>query len=319
NGHDLAKFDFRDTPVKAIARLKTIFEGTDYASRAAPAYVHLDEVLKYVKLFEVHRKIYVSPLSSFHEKFYHGGILYQCLYDGKKRDVLAAGGRYDHLIADYRTRMQTPVAGCRHAVGMTLSKDRLVASTAKYLKNLSKGTYLKRSEEESADTFTDRRCDILVAAFDPAVLRDSGLRLVVQLRKHNLSAELAGDARTPEELLTRHRDDRHAWIIMIKHEASGSGKPDLRVRSMWRKVDDDYRNSDVHSSQLFNWLRSEIRERDEHEGKERTAGMPKMSASQQEERKGNVQVLMAGHRSKKSNKWSVVEAGTFAVLWPQLN
>jgi len=311
---DLAKFDFRDTPVKAMARLKAIFEGTDYASRAGPVFEHLDKVLRYVKLFEVRRKIYVSPLSSFHEKFYHGGMLYQCLYDGKKRDVLAAGGRYDHLIAEYRTRMQTTVAGCRHAVGMTLSKDRLVATTAKYSKNLSKGTFLKKGEEDSAGTFPDRRCDILVAAFDPVVLRDAGLRLVVQLRKHNLSAELAGDARTPEELLARHRDDRHAWIIMIKHEASDSGKPDLRVRSMWRKVDDEYRNSEVHSSQLSNWLRGEVRERDEQEGKERSAGLPKMAASHQEERKANVQVLMAGHRSKKSNKWSVVEAGEFSII-----
>lgn len=40
-----------------------------------------------------------------------GGILFQCLYDTKKREVLAAGGRYDRLIEENRPKVQGKFTG----------------------------------------------------------------------------------------------------------------------------------------------------------------------------------------------------------------
>ncbi|KAF1983446.1 Serine/threonine-protein kinase [Aulographum hederae CBS 113979] len=312
---DMTRFDFRDTPEKAFTKIKAIFEGTDYLERARPAFLHLQKVLEYMKRFNIRRKVFVCPLSSWHENFYTGGILFQCLYDTKKRDVLAAGGRYDRLIAEHRPKVEDTslsATSC-HAVGMNLSWDRLVTSMARHQKSASKGSsFLKRTpeDESSSGPWAQRRCDVLVSSFDSATLRTIGAKIVAELWAQDVSAELAVDARSPEELLAHYRDDRHCWVVMIKHEAYGSGKPDLRVKSMWRKDEDaDVRNVDVQSNNLMNWLRTEIRERDREEGREeRFRLLSRIPSQQNEERKGVVQVLMSQHKGKKGNKWNVIEA-----------
>ncbi|KAJ9657622.1 eukaryotic translation initiation factor 2-alpha kinase [Coniosporium apollinis] len=307
---DLAKFDWRDTPEVAFAKLRSLFDGTQYVDKTHAIFAHMRTVLGYMKTFNVHRKIYISPLSSFNEKFYTGGIMFQCLYDTKRRDVLAAGGRYDRLIEEHRPKVQGNFTGCR-AVGMNLSWERIASSTARYYKNSGKSNFLKKTVEESqtralSEQWATRRCDILVASFDADVLRTTGVKIVGDLWAHDLSAELAADARSPEELLARYRDDKHSWIIIIKQDVDVFGKADLKVKSMDRKVD-----TDVRSSELISYLRQEIRDRDHREGTNERARLlrqPSQPEAAQAERKSNVQVLMAQHRSKKSNKWNVVEA-----------
>jgi translation initiation factor 2-alpha kinase 4 len=84
--------------------------------------------------FGVKRKVYINPLSSLHDKFYRGSILFQCVFDSKRRDVFAAGGRYDRLIQEFAPKVLSnrPQA---HAVGFNLSSDRLGSSMAEYLKS----------------------------------------------------------------------------------------------------------------------------------------------------------------------------------------
>jgi translation initiation factor 2-alpha kinase 4 len=91
---DLQRFDWRDEPEKAFERLQDIFEGVKSLDKIKPVFEHIRSVIAYLKLFGVHRKVYVNPLGTHNERFYRGGILFQCLYDTKKRDVFAAGGRY---------------------------------------------------------------------------------------------------------------------------------------------------------------------------------------------------------------------------------
>jgi eukaryotic translation initiation factor 2-alpha kinase 4 len=69
---DLAKFDWRDTPEKSFAKIRSIFHGTDYIDKSHAIFAHLSQVITYLKQFKVRRKIYISPLSSFNEKFYSG-------------------------------------------------------------------------------------------------------------------------------------------------------------------------------------------------------------------------------------------------------
>ena len=108
-----------DLPGKAFAKLREIFNGTEYLDRCPSVFAHLDAVATYAKRFNVQRSVYVSPLSSFNDKFYRNGILFQCLYDAKRRQVFAAGGRYDSLIQEHRPRVQKSSDAC-HAVGFNL-------------------------------------------------------------------------------------------------------------------------------------------------------------------------------------------------------
>ncbi|KAF2205134.1 kinase-like protein [Delitschia confertaspora ATCC 74209] len=310
---DLARFDWRDTPEKAFSKLRRIFEGTKYLDKTHAVFAHLSSLVNYTKHWGIKRKVYVNPLSSVNEKFYTGSVLFQCLFDSKKREVLAAGGRYDRLIEEYRPKVQGQghhTVGY-HAVGMNLGWDRLVNSMARYLRKPTRSTFLKkRQAEEDTPTVSwmPRRCDCLVASFDATVLRSTGVKMVADLISHGYTAELAIDAHSLEDLLRHYRDDRHSWVIVIKHSVT-SDKPDLKVKSMAKKEDMDIRSAD-----LLNYLRNELRDRDLREGSAaaRQPGsriVPTPTASSQPaEGRANVDVLLASHRSKKSSKWSIVEA-----------
>lgn len=83
-----------------------------------------------------------------------------------------------------------------------------------------------------------------------------------------MSAELAKDARSPEDLLAQHRDDNYAWIVIIKPDSM------LKIKTMTpiatttttstvtSRKDTNPPDADIPASQLLSWLRSEVRDRD---------------------------------------------------------
>ena len=248
---DLQRFDFRDTPTKAFQKLKTIFEGTDMFDRASSAIAHLRDVIEYTKRFEVKSRIYIKPLASLKEKFCKGGVVFQCIYDRKVKDVFAAGGRYDSLVREHRHKTGS-TSDERHAVGFNLAWEKL----ARLPKPGAKG-FLKKAEEELQGIWTTRRCDILVASHDPAVLRTVGIDVIQNLWASDLSAELANDTRSPEELLSVYREEHHSWIVVIKQDSM------IKVKTMRNK---DVSDIDISPAQLVPWLLAEIRERDQRDG-----------------------------------------------------
>jgi translation initiation factor 2-alpha kinase 4 len=100
----------------------------------------------------------------------------------------------------------------------------------------------------------------LVASFDKQSLRSAGIDILRRLWAHDISAELAVDANSADGLMARYKDDRHSWIVILKSDTGGYGEKMLKVRSIVRKED-----TEVRSSELMSWLRSEIRERDQRE------------------------------------------------------
>jgi translation initiation factor 2-alpha kinase 4 len=233
--------------------------------------------------------------------------MFQFLFDRKRRAVLAAGGRYDRMIEEHKPKVQGMFTGC-HAVGFNLSWDKLVVLMEKLLNKKTKASsFLKREkEQEIGGVWKTRRCDVLVAAFDDAVRRTSGLRVLAELWANDISAELATNTGRLEEIMSKHRDDNHSWIVTIKPDSVAGGRPDLRVRTTATRED-----ADVKAENLVSHLLSELRERDSAEGKSKYHRRQHAQLGEQShasERRQNVQVLVAQHRSKKSNKWNIVEA-----------
>lgn len=136
--------------------MKTIMEGTEFVERLPPIFARLNVLMTYLQCFGVKRKVYVNPLSSLHDKFYRGSILFQCVFDSKRRDVFAAGGRYDRLIQEFapNTLSNRPQA---HAVGFNLSSDKLGSSMTEYLKSKAPS---KDSESGPEVYWTTRRVSI---------------------------------------------------------------------------------------------------------------------------------------------------------------
>lgn len=81
--------------------------------------------------------------------------MFSCLSDTKRRDVLAAGGRYDSLVRQYRPKMGNQSED-RHAVGFSLTSEKLSASMKKFHKTGSK-SFLKKSEDDISGIWTTKR------------------------------------------------------------------------------------------------------------------------------------------------------------------
>ncbi|KAI1214998.1 serine/threonine-protein kinase gcn2 [Annulohypoxylon truncatum] len=288
---DLKRFDFRDTPAKAFAKLKAIFEGSRMYEKLQPTLAHLKDVVEYTKRLGVHAKIYVNPLSSVKENFFSGGMLFQCLYDRKFKDVFAAGGRYDSLIKAH----QPKIGEGPHAVGFSLAWDKL----ARPPKSGGKA-FLKKPEEEIPGIFNTKRCDVLVASFDAHTLRTAGIEILSTLWSHDISAELARDSRSPEELTSRNRDETYSWIVIIKQDNV------LKIRTMDRKEVPDV---EISASQLLPWLRIALRERGSAKQSEFAGGAAPIAsgATVSPNPDQEVRVLVAGTRSKKFNRLVVIE------------
>jgi eukaryotic translation initiation factor 2-alpha kinase 4 len=113
---------------------------------------------------------------------------------------------------------------------------------------------------------------------------------------------LARDSRSPEDLLSKYRDDQHSWIVIIKQDSI------LKVKSMDRK---DVPDADIPSTQLLAWLKGELRERDQRDGLHQRAKLQRNSSQADapgpSDHEQDVRVLIAGTKSKKSNRRNIVE------------
>ncbi|ODH21168.1 PEK/GCN2 protein kinase [Paracoccidioides brasiliensis] len=298
---DLTRFDFRDSPDKALKRLLAIMEGTEYADRLAPIFARLNAVVSYLKGFHVKRKIYVNPLSSLNDKFFRGSILFQCVSDTKRRDVFAAGGRYDSLIQEFHPKVLYGTQ--RHAVGFNLGWEKLCLSMSNHLKGSNKA-FLKHAEAEISGIWRSRRCDVLVASFDATVLRTVGVGVIQELWAHGISAELSVDTSSLEEILSRYKNDSHSWVVIVKQDSMERG---LKVKHISTKEE-----FEVRSSELAGWLRGEIGARNQREHQTGT-GKPLKHLNHQEcgfstrEKDPDVRILTALHRNKKTNRRNIIE------------
>lgn len=305
---ELQKFDWRETPTKAFSRLKALFDGTPFQTRAGPTIAHLKEVIQYCRLMTIKTKAYINPLNSFNEVFYLGGTMFSCHHDKKGRDVFAAGGRYDSLIREFRPKVNTIIFQERHAVGFGLAWEKLARIPTKVNKS-----YLKKSEGQMPENLEARPCDVLVASLDPSLLREQGIEVLSILWAHAISAELSSDARSPEELLSKTHKETFSWIVILKQDNQA------KIKSMWSK---DVPDVDMQTSQVLSWLRGEIRERESRAGARLRGassfvvgdvGPSNLSAGVVDRQDQEVRVLVAQTRSKKFNRQTVVDQAQVAA------
>ncbi|KAL9048225.1 MAG: hypothetical protein Q9162_007814 [Coniocarpon cinnabarinum] len=303
---ELSRFDFRDTPEKALRKMQAIFEESPHLDTVHSVFTHLTGLCKYLKRFGFRRRVYVSPLSSINDKFYRSGVMFQLLFDSRRRDIVAAGGRYDALIQALSSQQGSFNTATPRAVGTNIAWERIVTSMARMQKQ-SGIAYLKNPDQAvELEQWNVRPVDVLIASFDPTVLRSTGIRLVTELRAFDIKTQLAKDARSTDEIVSHYGREKHSWLVIIKHEGFSSGKPDLKVRSMDSKAE----SVDVQSSELVSYIRSEIREREEGRGTSNPARLLRHASQPDghgDERKADVHVLIAQHKTKKSNKARIIE------------
>ena len=301
---ELERFDFRDTSDKAISRIRLILKDT---AELEPVFAHMLSVIAYLVRFNVKRKVYLNPLSSYNANFYRGNLLFQCLYDQKKRSVLAAGGRYDQLIVDHQiiTSRKKRV----YVVGFQLAWTGLCADMVSYLKRGTKTKAKRKAQSLTNLAWNKRRCDILVDSFDQGLLNTVGVDILHELWSNGISAELAeGEHGTNAEntfAKTENLKEDHSWVVLIKSEDS------VKIKSTSRK--DEF---EVRLAELTGHLRSEIRERDRLEGRAPRASVLHQNSQQdvngpETDREVNIKVLTSQNKGKKVNRKTIVEEGEY--------
>ncbi|EMC97155.1 hypothetical protein BAUCODRAFT_32896 [Baudoinia panamericana UAMH 10762] len=288
---DLQQLDFRENPEKAFIRLRAISTkgSKQVQARIESAIASLEATMSYASQLSLKHRIYVVPLSSVNAKFYAGGMLFQCVLERKTNAVLAAGGRYDSLVQAHRDR--STVRACEGAVGVSIGLDAIVTHMVKYGKGHSDRRAYLRKEDQAYSSF-QRRCDVTVQASTSDGPRNVALQILARLWESNISAELSAEQKIPSS----HLDSR--LLVTVRHEASNT----VRVTKTFHPDSDE---ADVPISSLVSHLQQELRN---ESGKFRPPALGRQVSQQDSERKANVQVLMAQHRSKKSNKYHIVEA-----------
>ncbi|KAL8772628.1 MAG: hypothetical protein Q9209_002289 [Squamulea sp. 1 TL-2023] len=315
---ELITFDFRDTCNEALLRLRSMFRAT---AALDPTFSHLQAVISYLERFNVKRKVYLSPLVSYNEKFYRGNLLFQCVYDSRKKNVFAAGGRYDQLIKEHQL-IQNPnstsghrthashgnapdITNC-HAVGFNLSWRDLHGSMVRYHKGSRKRTVKARKDQQTNSAWHQpRRCDVLVKSFDKTLLRTTGLYVIQELWACGIHAELAlsqeSDIEHNSSSSYNLGQDTSPYLYSVTIKQEGS----VKVRNIIQNEENEMRTSELSS-----WFRSEMthRERTEDHGRKLSRyhsqsdqGTPSVETG------SNVHVLTANTKGKKTNRRAIIE------------
>ncbi len=235
---ELERFDFRDSLDKAIQRLRTILKDT---TNLEPIFAHMHAVTKYLARLNVRRKFYISPLSSYNEMFYRGNLLFQCLYDQKRRSVFAAGGRYDQLVRDHQPITSRKVHV--HAVGFQLAWTGLCADMMAYLHKSSKTKARRKSLASLNAMWRKQNRDVLIESFDQDLLASAGVDILQQLWASDISAQLAENNAedAADNMYTKVQEplEDYTWIILIKSEEF------LRVRNTLREDETEVRITEL--------------------------------------------------------------------------
>ncbi|KAL9616510.1 MAG: hypothetical protein Q9160_008626 [Pyrenula sp. 1 TL-2023] len=304
---DLLRFHFRDTIENVQRKLDSIMANTSYVVQVAPVLARLRSIVQYCNYFQVKRPIYLQPLSCFNDKLYRGSFLFQCLGEGKRKNVIAVGGRYDKLIENFHTQ-ETP--GTFRAVGFQLNWEEITAMIVAEGKRSSR--FLK-GQKNSMDAWKPRRCDVLVTSFDPVILRSTGLQVLEQIWANGVSAELSEEFESLEALIIRYKEDNPGWVVMIRHDAGAVGERGIRVRNLIKKEE-----TEVSLSDIVPFLKTELRERNDRDSKlDSSNRLTKQTSHHQQDASSladpsvpnlDVHVLSTQHKGKKTNRRQIVEA-----------
>ncbi|ANB11525.1 serine/threonine-protein kinase GCN2 [Sugiyamaella lignohabitans] len=253
----LELFGFRDEIDKAERKLMTLLNGADISKGFKDALLNLRMIVNFLQRLGVTKRVYFAPLSNHNESFYQNGVMFQVVIEEKQtRSILAAGGRYDRLINQYRNP-SLDYGAAAHAVGFNLALDKLVDTMAAYRDSMTKkiakkGYFKDRSNNSSSDElltgWLKPRCDVLVSSFNTANIKGLCVDILRDLWAHGISADLVRECYSSEALVSLAKKDNINWVVVVKqinsYTASSNYKP-LRVKNIHLKQDVDVAIEDL--------------------------------------------------------------------------
>ncbi|KAF9184078.1 hypothetical protein BGZ51_003580 [Haplosporangium sp. Z 767] len=290
---ELELFD-RKGDLETVAKaLEDLITAEPMKTKLRDALGELRLLVMYCKNLGVRHKIVFNPLLMYNNQYYKGGMMFQVVDDAKRKSILAAGGRYDSLIQQFRH----PVIGGPHrkvyAVGVNVAMQKFVTAISQYQSEHFRCFVANKSrrggnsggvggnsnhhhdEEKSFGLWAPKRCDVFVASFGKVLLQER-LELVRELWAHGIKADYMledGTDLTPETLVTTCKHQSINWIVILKNKNQQQLQQDLhhhhhhhqrsirdmmgmvKVKNVLRKTEDE-----VPRSELCILLKAEIAE-----------------------------------------------------------
>ncbi|EST09153.1 Protein kinase domain protein [Kalmanozyma brasiliensis GHG001] len=227
---ELEAFNLNDEVAAVHSRLERLFS-PDQRNRLAKAVSQISDVVATARFFGVQRPFVFSPLLAQSSTLYKGGVLFTIVRAGKRRDVVAAGGRYDALLK----RFANPTASSAplHGVGVQIAVGKLTLGLAKYQETQVPKLLSRTEEERSFGLYTPRRCDVYVAS-TPGLL-ETRMEICRELWAHNIAADLQYEHATydsPEAAAATCRAEGILLLVFAKPRS-----PVLKVKVVLQRAE----------------------------------------------------------------------------------
>ncbi|KAG6906507.1 hypothetical protein DXG01_013561 [Tephrocybe rancida] len=219
-----------------------------------PYVQELKKTVEFAKATKVARSIVFHPLMlGSHHTHFKEGILIEVVRKNKQTDVLAAGGRYDHLIGSHAPLKSQSQELC--AMGLQIAVEKITVALASYQSSSVKALV---KEERSFGYWSPRRCDVYVVSYHPGHLQDR-LEVVSYLWEHSISADLMYESGLPDADHENHIDMcAREGILFTVYPRPRSARRDqaaFKVKSILKGSE-----IDLTRQELVGWLQHEIAE-----------------------------------------------------------
>ncbi|KAI9098889.1 kinase-like domain-containing protein [Phlyctochytrium arcticum] len=247
----LEKFHHARGPFEAAAKTFDALVDPRLEKAVRDVLGHLRVLVAHLGYLGMRNRVTFAPLLAYNATYYKSGVMFQIGWPGKKKiDVIAAGGRYDHLLTQFRY----PFGPSKklHGVGVhfALSKaiSAIVAEQADNIRRRLPGPPITPLDD--LKNHLSRRCDVLVVSFGkhPSALHER-MSLTADLWAVNVATDLLYHdvAHASQDVVLQAEQQNYVIIVMIKQRNSESKPGIIKVRNLVTRAEEEVVRSDVVS------------------------------------------------------------------------
>ncbi|GJJ13244.1 hypothetical protein Clacol_007495 [Clathrus columnatus] len=216
----------------------------------SPIVDEIKQVINYARSIGVSRQIKFRPLMDS-KIFTDAGVWFQFIKPSKRSELIAAGGRYDHMIKSFVDPSIPPDP--IHAFGLQIDIDRIATHLAAH-QSVAINNLIK--EKRSFGAFSPRRCDVYIytlKSFQTGHLVER-LEVASLLWRNNISADIMYENAlySEEDHVKRCADE---GILFIVYTKTRPDQPPFKVKSVLRETE-----TGVSRTELVPFLLSQIAE-----------------------------------------------------------
>ncbi|KAH7905298.1 kinase-like domain-containing protein [Hygrophoropsis aurantiaca] len=218
------------------------------------AVEEIKQTIQYASSAGYSNPIFFHPLMwGAHHMHFKEGVRLEVVRRTRRLDVLAAGGRYDNLIAQFSQPKTKTDPICAFAVQIALEKITvaLAAFQSTSVKALVK-------EQRSFGFWSPRRCDVYIISYQSGYLQDR-LEVAALLWQNNISADIMYDANLVDMEHESHVElcarEGILFAVYPRPRTARRDQPAFKIKSILKGTE-----YEVSRQDLVSWLQLQIAE-----------------------------------------------------------